>query len=271
MTFGALETSREEAQPIELYEFRFGVQAVFWTTNPVPVTYDTFTYTPIPIRRSTILINPDERASVLSVEVPANTQLVRGYINSVPGRLVTLTIRRVHRNDTANQVVQVFKGVLQSVGFSQDGMMAQIHIMPISGELENSIPRFVYSRVCNHVLFDEQCGVSSTAFRHIGNVSGATFDTLTVSGLGAKGNGWAAGGFVATAANDFRLILEHTGDTIRLLIPFPSPPLGLEVEVFSGCDHSAETCQSKFANTLSNGGFPFVPLKNPFETGIENA
>lgn len=271
MTFGPLETSREDGQPIELYDFRFGAQSALWTTNPVAVTFDSLTYQPVAVRRERLGIRPDERADVLTITVPASTPLVRAYINSVPGQVATLTIRRVHRTDTGEQVIQLFKGIVQAVSFTLNGTSADIAVLPIAGELGNTIPRAVFSRACNHVLYDAKCGVSSTSFRHVGNVSGAAADVLSISGLAARGSGWATAGFIANAAGDFRLIIEHTGDDIRLLVPFPTSPLGQSVEVFAGCDHSAETCGSKFDNVLRFGGFPFVPLQNIFVNGINTA
>jgi hypothetical protein len=32
----------------------------------------------------------------------------------------------------------------------------------------------------------------------------------------------------------------------------------------AGCDRTFATCQSKFGNSLNFGGFPWIPVKNPF-------
>ena len=51
--------------------------------------------------------------------------------------------------------------------------------------------------------------------------------------------------------------------------------MGSTVVVLAGCDHSVTTCDTKFntpedtqSNVINYGGFPFVPGKNPFETGL---
>lgn len=270
MSFDTQERSVESGQPIELYDFRIGTEAFLWTTNPTAVTYDSLTYTPLEITREAIFFNPDERAEALKITVPASTQVVRRYINGVPGQRATITIFRVHRNDGDDEVLQMFKGVAKTVAFSQNGLTAEIAVLPISGDLADAIPRFVFSTVCNNILFDTGCKVSQSLFRHQNVVSGVSNDTLTINGLAAKGDNWATGGYVALSGGDFRLVVNHTGDTIRLLLPFPSSPIGQTVEVFAGCDHSISTCKSKFNNVENFGGFAWVPLKNIFSSGLDS-
>jgi len=271
MTFAAREASAESGQPIELYDFRLGTESFLWTTDGVAVTYNSLTYQPVEVRRSNLNFSQDSRAEALNVTVPASSALVRKFINSVPGQRATLTILRVHRNDPDNQLVQFFKGIALTVAFTLNGLEAEIAVVPITGELANTIPRFVFSRQCNHVLFDNACQVVQSLFRHQDDVTGVSGDTITVQGLTLKGSGWAAGGYIALSSGEFRQVIEHTGDNIRVLLPFPTTPLGETVEVFAGCDHSIETCNSKFNNVPNFGGFAWVPLKNPFATGLDNA
>ena len=63
---------------------------------------------------------------------------------------------------------------------------------------------------------------------------------------------------------------------LLLLLPFPFTIVGQTVEVYAGCDHTAEPCATKFfttedpqGNLRNYGGFLFVPTKNPFESGLD--
>ena len=74
---------------------------------------------------------------------------------------------------------------------------------------------------------------------------------------------------------DHRLILAQDGDDVTLLLPFAENIVGSTIVLLAGCDHSITTCDTKFStplDPLSNvrnfGGFPFVPTKNPHETGL---
>lgn len=66
-----------------------------------------------------------------------------------------------------------------------------------------------------------------------------------------------------------RTIVEHFGDQLRLQIPLP-PGLytSQRVSLFAGCDGTKEQCAQKFNNTKNFGGYPFIPIKNPFEVGL---
>ena len=269
MPYAAQETSQESGQPIELFDFRIGVESFLYTTDPDPVTYNALTYQPFEIERTNLNFSAEQRNETLQINVPSTEPLVRKFVNSVPGQRATLTIRRVHRNDGANEVIELWKGTVRTVGFDQNGVRANIAVLPLTSELADSIPRFKYSAVCNHVLYDQACTVAQSLFRHQNEVTGVAGDTITVQGLAAKGSGWANGGFIALPTGDFRLVNSHTGDTIRVLKPFPSSPLGLTVEVFAGCDHSINTCSSKFNNVQNFGGFAWVPLRNVFSTGLK--
>jgi hypothetical protein len=66
-----------------------------------------------------------------------------------------------------------------------------------------------------------------------------------------------------------RLVTGHTGNVLTLQIPFPTDVTGATAVVQPGCDHKITTCTSKFSNDINYGGFPLVPEKNPFNTGVD--
>ncbi|MNU44067.1 hypothetical protein D3C71_328720 [compost metagenome] len=67
-----------------------------------------------------------------------------------------------------------------------------------------------------------------------------------------------------------RHVTSHIGDRLRLSAPLLTPmDAGAKVSVFAGCNLTAETCQSKFNNFGRFGGYPYIPLKNVFETGLK--
>lgn len=268
MTYAAFETSTELGRPIELYTFTLGTSVSRWTSGVRPITVDTVTYQPIAIERQSISLDPERRTEALRIVLPASTLVVRRYINGVPGQTALLTVSRFHENDGDEEIVEIFSGVVKTIAFSQDGIMAEIAVMPITGDVTALVPRIKYASVCQWILFDTNCGVNSTAFRHLNEVTGVSGLTITVQGLASKGTGWANGGELILPSGDSRLIIDHTGDNVRIMIPFVSSPLGQTVEVFAGCNHSTSHCGPKFSNMTNYGGFPFVPTKNVFVNGI---
>jgi hypothetical protein len=72
-----------------------------------------------------------------------------------------------------------------------------------------------------------------------------------------------------------RAIVSHQGSTLRLATPMPPGRYNLaelaRVTLFAGCDGALATCKNKFSNVPRYGGYPYIPIKNPFEVGMKNA
>lgn len=269
MTFASFEVSAENGQPLELYEFLLGAEKFFFTTSEDTQSFAGETYIPVAISRTQINVSPEERTDILTITLPAEEAFARRYIDIVPGVRASLTIKRVHRPD--GNLVTFFKGIVRSVGFSQDGVSAQIAVLPLSRGMSRSIPLFLYQGLCNHILYDGRCKIVADTFKFTGTVTVISGATYTIPGLGASVATPATGGFVRVGATDWRLVLSQSGDAVTLLLPFNITDVGIgtSVDVFAGCDHTIGVCKTQFANVLNYGGFAFVPLKNIFATGLD--
>lgn len=274
MSFAGFELSAESGQPLELFEFVLGGDTFAFTNTEDEQMFSGTTYVPAAISRSPISIGSEQRTEVLVVEMEATQPFARKFINIVPGAQASCTISRVHRTDSGQEVVVFFKGIVRSVGFTSDGIKAQIAVLPLSRGMSKSVPIFLYANLCNHVLYDVRCKVVADSFRHTGTVLSVNGNVYTISGLAGSpadvAPGGTQGGFVRIGNTDWRLILSQNGDDVTLLLPFNLTDVdaGTSVDVFAGCDHSISTCSSKFSNVPNYGGYAFVPTKNPFETGL---
>jgi uncharacterized phage protein (TIGR02218 family) len=271
VTYPSVETSAQGGSPVEIYDFALGNETFRFTSGEESVVVETNTYLPLEISRSMMVISQEFESNVMTITVPAATPLVRKYIEVVPGQRGVLTIRRFHRTDNDDEFVTIFKGLIRSVSFTMVGLTAEIVVQPLTSALSRSVPRFVYSGVCNHILYDTGCTVSQNSYRFIGEVGSISGNIYSVTNLSVgRPNGWATGGFVYDANGiDYRLIIDHVADQITLLLPFqPTVAVGSELQVFAGCDHSVTTCGNKFSNVTNFGGFPFVPRDNIFQKGI---
>lgn len=285
MTFANQETSQASGDPVELYEFRVGTITTRLTSSEDPYVLGAATYQPATISRSRITVGPESRDEVIEIELPSTTEIVRQYINLPPGSRAELDITRIHRSDVDQQVATLFKGVVQSVGFSLLGRRARLGVAPLTEALSRTIPRFVFSGICNHVLYDGRCGVNSAQHRvqsTVDSVSSSDARLLTITGIVAaigatsQGTGTAsvAGGYVSLDGVNFRSIRRGIGsDQVELYIPFPDDVAGATVEVFAGCKHDPDDCQNVFANIEGQGsggfgGFAFIPRENIFVKGV---
>jgi uncharacterized phage protein (TIGR02218 family) len=268
MSYLASEQSVDSGSPVELYTFNVGTTNYRFTSGAESVLYSGNTFDPLPVSREAIVIGREDRADLIAITMPSAHPFAAGYAKVVPGNRATLTIQRFHRSDPIAELLTLFKGVVRSVTFSDKGGMSRVGVMPISGALARQIPRFTFQGLCNNVLFDSWCTISSAAFKYTGAASAPVALQFDVTGLGAaKGDDWATAGF-ATYNGDYRLILKQLGNTLTLLLPFNDDVTGHNVDVFAGCDHSLKTCNDKFSNLINFNGYPYIPTKNPFATGL---
>lgn len=266
MSYGDFENSVQDGQPVEFYEFLLGDIQYNYTSAEDTIVIGATEYTPVAISRSRYALGSERRQEIMTVTMPSSIAPATKYISIVPGQLCTLTIKRRHRGDS--ELVVLFKGIVRSVGYSDDGYKADLAVAPLTYALSRDVPRDTYQSLCNRVLYDAKCGVSQSSFDHTGEVLVVDGNTLTVDGLDGQPDGYWTGGFVQYGTNDWRMVLSHTGNDIVLLMPFPANVDGKNVTVFAGCDHTLATCKSKFNNVANFGGFAFVPTRDIFKSGV---
>jgi uncharacterized phage protein (TIGR02218 family) len=206
--------------------------------------------------------------------LPGDNPFVALYRNVVPGIRTSVNVWRLQRDEvpTFNTKILLFKGQVMSVRFPQNGYTAEVVVRSIEQALNRNVPRFTFMGMCNHVLYDSRCGVSSDPYDVIGTVSAASGNTITLPGANAQPDQYYRGGYCRPVSGDqdFRLILSHVGNVLTLLLPFHVNPVGLSVQAFAGCNHLVTgDCATKFNNVLRFGGFAWVPNKNIFQTGID--
>lgn len=275
MTYASNETSVESGQPVEVYQITAGSTVYYYTSAESDVELASQTYTAIAgLTRGKNEEGPDRRDRDFTLEVPTANPIARLFIGTLPGYRVRLRVSRFHRGDTPTpEVVQVFDGYIQSARFKENAKVAILTGRTAIASIGRQIPRLTYQSACNHVLFHETtCKVDDTSPLYrasVLSVASMVGNVLTVSAgiSGTYVDGWMTSGFVeAVGGSDFRLILNHVGDTLELLTPFPTAPIS--VNVFAGCAHDLDACHDKFDNAPNYGGFPFVPTENIFNEGI---
>jgi hypothetical protein len=116
------------------------------------------------------------------------------------------------------------------------------------------------------VLYSSACGavpISASAF--VSEVNGCNVDLD--GGIPGSVSGGLAGGWLQTPDGARHMIVSEWADGVELLAPVAIVP-ATEVQLTVGCDHSTATCAARFNNLNNYGGFPAIPNKNPFSTGV---
>lgn len=265
MTYAAEEISVQDGAPVELYEFGYGSTALYYTSSGQGYTDASVSpsqsYTSANIERSAISSTEEKARNSLTLTVPRTFAIAELFRVSPPSDTVNVTLRRVHRGDTASVVV-AWMGRVLSCQFN--GAKATLQCEPISVSLRRSGLRRIYGRACPHVLYGTACGLNKSDFDHATTVSSISGLTLTVGSIGAYSY---AGGFVEwvnDAGNTERRFIEsHVGTALTLMQAFAGIANTDAVTIYPGCDHTLAACDA-FGNVLNYGGWPWIPNKNPW-------
>lgn len=263
MTYANREISQAQGAPVELYKFALSTQEWHYTSGDEEVTYDGDVYAPIAIHRS----NPEQgqrtASQRLTVTLPQDNEIPLRFRIYVPHGPMSLTVFRYHRSDA--ETIAFWSGRVRSAVFADD--VARLECEPTAAQMERDGLRYQFQASCNHMLYDATCGLDALAYKVATSVSSIDGDDVTASGLSSKPDQWFRAGYLVRGL-DYRMIRSHVGDTVTLWLPFENLQEGELIDAYAGCDRSLDTCSAKFGNVLNFGGFPFVPKRNPFNSGL---
>lgn len=263
------ESSVENSQPFEIYRFLLGSEEFLYSSTIDSQTIDGKVYVPTEIKRGQIAQGKTERTKSLQVEIAATNALARRYVGPPPGRRAALSIFRVQRPDGTLTPTLIYSGTVKACRFPKNGNFAVMEVQSIEASSSRAVPRYTYMGMCNHVLYDSQCGVSPASFTHAGVVTLVSSNQITVSGLNASGLDVVGGYVDSSTGQEKRQVLAQSGDVITVLLPFEEDPTGTTVSVIAGCNKVLkEDCAQVFSNEINFGGFSFVPRRNVFTAGL---
>jgi uncharacterized phage protein (TIGR02218 family) len=268
MTFNAFETSLEDGQPIELYEFTIGVKTYRYTSYLEDIIYQTKTYTQVQISRGEIEDSGEVPKNSLTIECQRDLEVADLFRIAPPTDVVILNIRRLHLGDGINPESKLmWTGRVLTSEWSTGGL-ARLTCESLYTALKRRGLRRLYQRQCPHILYGAACGVPATSWKHTISVNNITGVSLIDLAIQALGDNYFAGGYIEWEREpgviERRAIRTHVGDTVTLSYPVEGLVNGATIDFFAGCDHTTNTCGSKFNNRLNYGGFPFIPRINPF-------
>lgn len=272
-SFDALESSLDSSRPLDVYRLNLGAESFFYTSNPVDFTIGTTTYTAKTISRTSLGQGAEERNRVVKVSIPADDPFAENYLTVLPESPASVSIFRIQRDESPGltQVLQ-FKGVVETVQFVGNGLIAELLCRSIESGAGLTIPRYGFQSACGNVLYEPNCGADPVPHQLIATVTAVSGATITVPGVSALPASWFRGGVVApNGQGDRRMILRHTGDVLTLRQPFAASVLNAIVTVFAGCNHrySGDCSSTKFNRQPYFRGYRFIPKKNLFQTGLD--
>lgn len=174
--------------------------------------------------------------------------------------------------DYADDIYVVTEGVVTNISFNDQ--FAQAELIPEAYAQNFSVPRFWFTRTCNHPLFSEGCGVDKTAYQLDATVTALdrTERKITIGGQSQTESHWTYG----TISHDNTLVqvsiikCEFVGaDMVFTVINWlPAIEVGNGVRLLPGCRRIPEDCRNKFNNAANFGGFDRIPTRDSAKHGV---
>ena len=249
---------------VELYAFASESAQFYLTPHEFDVDLDGNRYQSLAIERNELALGAEAAKSALELKLPPNSTLVRHLLASD----TTAVMLRIGQRDSWGDYWWLsgtrWMGRVLGVEIADD--QARIRCESAQVSLKRIGLRRLYSRKCSHVLYSSACGASPiTDSAFVAEVYGRSVELD--GGVPGGVSGGLAGGWLQTPDGARHMIIGDYGSGVELLYPAALEP-GTEVLLTVGCDHSTATCQTRFDNLDNYGGFPAIPSKNPFSTGV---
>lgn len=261
MSYATLETSTQDGAPVELYTFAQGTQFWRFTTAPDTVTYAAVGYTPSSISRDRIKQTADVLKDSLKLEFPRGDSFASQFLGFAPDIVTTVTVMRGHAGDS--EFIPYWKGrVIAAVA---SGNKIELACESVFSSIRRPGLRARYELTCRHALYSARCGVNLEASQTTGVTSVVSGVTLTVPEAAGFADGYFTGGMVKAPDESTRFIVAHAGEVLTVQRPIAGLSAGETVRLYPGCDHLMTTCNSKFGNIDNFGGFPWIPIRNPYD------
>lgn len=259
MSFNSVETSQFGAEPYELYLFQGTGISFSLTSADEEITYLGQVYEPATITRTEAEQSNEVVSGQIKIYIPKDHPLAQLHIPYLPAAPIAITIFGSHYSDS--ETVVLFTGVIASARFTDQ---CELTCNSAAYLLQRKIPQQLYQAPCSHIFGDAGCGAVLVDHTYVGTVSAidSTGTVLTIPAFASLPDPLKAG--FLKHGNDFRMIVDQSGDVVTLISPFIGLDVGASVTATAGCNLDFSAC-AHYRRTISFLGFDLIPTVNPFD------
>jgi len=270
MTLNSLEVSEFSSNPVECYEFNCGPIFGRYTSADEDIHINGNVFISTQIKRTEAQQTNEISKSSITVTVPRTCEVAQILLGYPPTGVILLKVYGVQRITGDYGVVWLGR-VLNA---SCNGVSSDLTCESIYTSVRRVALSRMYQTNCPLVLYDpNSCRVSKTTHQVSDTVTAVS--GLTVSVERTYANNYFAGGIFewnASGGVQRRCILSNSGRNLGINFPIPlsdliagaTLPAGTQVSIYPGCAHTLTDCRNKFNNIDNYGGFPYIPIVNPF-------
>ena len=244
-----------------------------WTNADFPVTWNGTTYSAtgplvqgLKLKQS-VGLEVDKQQIIIAARA---TDLISGAqaLQTIAQGAFDGAIVQRHRvfltspgGSVVDGVSNLFHGRVSGVDFVGRSR-AQLTVSSDLVILDYNMPRNLWQSTCNHTLYDSGCGVVQGTYSTTGTAGSGSTASIINSSVALAGHAQGqitfTSGVNANLTGTIKSVIA--GTSLTLLYPFPSTPaVGDAFTVAYGCDHTPNTCKSRFNNISNFRGFPYVP------------
>lgn len=271
-SYNALESGVATSRPVELYEFTIESTVYRYTSGQSDRDFGGNTFNAESISRSTLVAASEAKSKTVQITLPTTNSFIANYLGTQPTYRASVRIFRLQRDETPSVTTTtlIFAGRIQALKFVDDSTKAELTALTIEAFANRHTPLITYAGQCQNTLYGVRCKVNEDDFKITTTVISVDGVTVRVSGADAYADGYFNGGYIRALANrEPRLILDHVGEYVTVLVPFFVDVEGQSVDVSRGCDHDVfGDCGTVFGNVKNYQGFPFSPTRNIFTDGV---
>ena len=272
MTYADSEASKHGGKPVELFRYVGTYESFFYTSGQKVVSFQgpdedaPNDYIPLNMRRTAVSqVTADDDNAEVTIEMPVTTDIIAIYGFQVSPPALELTIFRTHGAD----YVRYWSGPVENINVAKGTASVRVPSL-LASALSADFPNVYYQGPCNHNLFDARCGVDPEDWTVNTSITAIGTRTITVATVGTLG-GKLVGGDALLPSGERRMIVAQTGNVLTLNYPFAGAAVTNAIIIMTGCDLAwAGDCKTRYDNTRRFGGFPFIPPKNIFASGLES-
>ena len=262
MTYNAVESSTSNASVIELYQFTIGTESHRFTSTEHAISNSMGVFKPSNIKRSRIKQTQNMHKDGITLTVPVGFELSKVLLNPLMDDAINVSVFRGHTTDPDNQFVAYWLGRI--VGCTAGDASIEISCESVFTSIKRPGLRAVFEINCRRAIYSTECGVSLSEFLAPATVTAINGSTIEFTPVNPVPSGYFIGGILKLFDGTTRFIANHVGDTLTLFQPVNGLLPTHTIHLFPGCNRSMDHCKNRFNNLDNFGGFPYIPIVNPF-------
>ncbi|MDR1037354.1 MAG: phage BR0599 family protein [Deltaproteobacteria bacterium] len=256
--YDVIDRSPDASAPAELFQFSGGAEA-YYASGQRTVSWNGYDYLADWILHSDLEQSDELNKQELEITLRASSPVAQAYVEDIPA--VSVNVRVYRYLEGLAEFRLVWAGRVTKPVFGSDNDECVLTCEPIFTMLRRAGLRRNYQIICPYSLYDGRCRVIRA--EHTRRLMASAVQGGRIQFQGAPTAGYHTGGVLRYGAR-YRLIIDDSGGWIQLAGSVPGLKAGDFADLSAGCDKSLATCAGKFSNNLNFGGFPYIPLKNPF-------